>query len=253
MKKMIFLCLFSINFLYSQVLEIKNIKDIKKHLNKYDLVLFDLDNTIMEPVQEIGSDQWFNYILKKHENCGLDKAAALKESLKDWYEVQAITKVKLVEDEIRDILENIQNKKTYLMGLTTRDHSFSLAAIKQLDSLKIDLSKTAPAKKNIYFENGVLYKKGILFAKGIEKGAVLEQFLKKIKFKPKSVVFIDDKLKHLNEVEKFCEKLKIKFLGIRYGYLDEKVKNLSSIICDIQHKNLKNILSDEDAKKLIVK
>ena len=139
------------------------------------------------------------------------------------------------------------------MGLTTRDHSFSLAAIKQLDSLKIDLSRTAPKKETLYFENGVLYKKGILFAKGIEKGRVLEQFLKRINFNPKSVVFIDDKLKHLDEVEKFCEKSKIKFLGLRYGYLDEKVKNFQMFIADMQHKNLKNILSDEDAKKLIAR
>ncbi|KKK55230.1 hypothetical protein LCGC14_3076640, partial [marine sediment metagenome] len=113
--------------------------------------------------------------------------------------------------------------------------------IKQLDSLKIDLSKTAPKKENLYFKNGVLYKKGILFAKGIEKGRVLDQFLKKINFKPKSVIFIDDKLKYLDEVEKFCKKLKIKFLGLRYGYLDKKVNNLQGFICDIQHKNLKKI------------
>lgn len=253
MKKLFFLVLFSFTSLFSQILEIKNIKEIKKHLNKYELIIFDLDNTIMEPIQQLGSDQWFYHQMKKHEMCGLDKSKALDATLKDWYEIQAITKVKFVEKDIKNILENLQKKNFIVMGLTTRGYSFSLAAIKQLDSLKVDLSKTAPIKENLYFENGVLYKKGILFAKGMDKGRVLDQFLKKINFIPKSVVFIDDKVKHLNEVDKFCENLKIKFLGLRYGYLDEKIKNFQVLICDRQHKNFKNILSDEEAKKMIVK
>ncbi|NGX35111.1 MAG: hypothetical protein K1060chlam1_01481 [Candidatus Anoxychlamydiales bacterium] len=251
MKKLFFLVLFSFSSLFSQILEIKNIKEIKKHLNKYELIIFDLDNTVMEPIQQFGSDQWFYHQIKRYEMNGLDKSVALEETLKDWYEIQAITIVKLVEKDIKNILENLQKKKALVMGLTTRDHNFSLAAIKQLDSLKIDLSETAPKKENLYFENGALYKKGILFAKGMDKGKVLDQFLKKINFTPKSVVFIDDKLKHLNEVDKFCENLKIKFLGFRYGFLDEKVKNLQMLICDMQHENFKNILSDEEAKKRI--
>jgi len=253
MKTITVLFIFSFSCLFSQILEIKNIKEIKKHLNKYELVLFDLDNTIMEPIQELGSDQWFNYQFKKYENSGLDRNVALDTALLDWYEIQAITKVKFVEKDIKTILDNLHKKNTLVMGLTTRDHSFSLAAIKQLDSLKIDLSKTAPKKETFYFENGVLYKKGILFAKGIEKGKVLAQFLKKIKFMPKSIVFIDDKLKHLDEVEKFCDKFKIKFLGLRYGYLDEKVKNFQGLVCDMQYKKLKNILSDAEAEKLNIK
>ncbi|NGX52802.1 MAG: hypothetical protein KR126chlam5_01107 [Candidatus Anoxychlamydiales bacterium] len=253
MKKIFFLMIFSFSSLFSQILEVKNIKEITTYLNKYELLLFDLDNTIMEPIQELGSDQWFFHQMKKYENSGLDKNQALEKTLIDWHEIQAITKVKLVEKDIKNILENLQMKNTLVMGLTTRDSDFSLAAIKQLDSLKIDFSKTAPKKETFYFENGVLYKKGILFAKGIEKGRVLDQFLKKINFKPKSVVFIDDKLNHLDDVEKFCKKSKIKFLGLRYGHLDEKVKNFQGFICDLQHKNLKNILSDEEAKKLIVK
>lgn len=251
MKKIIILLLFAFSSLSAQVIEIKNIKQAKKHLNKYDLILFDLDNTIMEPIQQLGSDQWFFHRMKDFENSGLNKNAALKATLHEWYEIQAITKVQFVEKDIKGIIEKLQNKNFLVMGLTTRDYEFSLAAIKQLDALKIDLSKTAPKKENIYFDNGVLYKNGILFAKGIEKGKVLKQFLKKIEFSPKSIVFIDDKLKNLTEVEKFCASLKIKFLGFRYGYLDEKVKNLQMFICEAQHKHLKNILSDEEAKKLI--
>ncbi|NGX62877.1 MAG: hypothetical protein KR126chlam6_00279 [Candidatus Anoxychlamydiales bacterium] len=251
MKKIAVLLILFVSFCSAQILEVKNIKETKKHLKKYDLVLLDLDNTVMEPVQQLASDQWFFHQMKSHQVNGLDFKKALDQTLSQWYEVQAITKVRLVEQDIKDLIEKLQNKNTLIMGLTTRGVELSLAAIKQLDSLDIDLLKTAPRKEKIYFETGSFYNKGILFANGINKGKVLESFFKKIEFYPKSIVFIDDKLHHLNEVKTFCSDANIKFLGLRYGYLDEKVKNFDKTISDVQYKNLKNIISDKDAKKMI--
>jgi len=251
MKKIAIFLIIIFNFCSAQIIDIKNIKETKKHLKKYDLVLFDLDNTIMEPVQQLASDQWFFHQMKSHEINGLDYKKALDQTLAQWYEVQAITKVKLVETDVKDLIEKLQNKNTLIMGLTTRGVELSLAAIKQLDSLGIDLLKTAPKKEKMYFETGSFYNKGILFTNGINKGKVLENFFKKIDFYPKSIVFIDDKLHHLNEVKNFCSNSNIKFLGFRYGYLDEKVNNFDKTISDIQYKNLKNIISDKAAKNMI--
>ena len=246
-KIFIFLMLIFTN-LFGKVIEIKNIKEVKKEIKKYSLVIFDLDNTIMEPVQHLGSDQWFFHRIKHHEKNGLDFKESLERTLHEWYEIQAITKVKLVEKDIKNLIENLQKDNIAIMGLTTRDVDFSLAALKQLKSLDISLDKSSLHKQNIFFENGILYKNGILFANGMNKGHVLDQFFKKIDFLPKSVVFIDDKLKHLTEVENFCKKVDVKFLGFRYGYLDEKVKNFDKNIADIQHKKLK-ILSNKEAKR----
>ncbi len=249
MKKHIIFILFC-NFLFAQVIEIKNISDTND-LDKYNLVIFDLDNTILEPVQLLGSDQWFCNRLKKYENDGLDAKKALDKTLLEWYEIQSVTQVKLVENEIKNLIENLQNKKIKIMGLTTRNVDFAFASIKQLDALDIDLCKTAPYKKNLFFENGLVFKKGILFADGKNKGMVLKCFFKKIGFFPKSIVFIDDKLKHVLDVEDFCKTYKIKFLGYRYGFLDEKIKNFDSKICNIQLNTFKSILSDDEAIKML--
>jgi len=254
MKKIFFLIfLFLHTLAFAQVVEIKKIKQIAPHLKKYHLIIFDLDNTIMEPAQLLGSDQWFFHRMQKHESDGFDIKKALDKTLLEWYEIQAITKVKLVEKDVKKIIRHLQNKNVLVMGLTTRDLHFSYSAMKQLDSLDIDLSKTAPYKENLYFDNGVLFNKGILFASGKNKGDVLKQFLNKIEFLPKSVIFIDDKLKHINEVDKFCREKEIKFLGFRYGALDEKIKNFDSQVANIQHKYFQSILSDEDAKRMLIK
>lgn len=249
MKKLIFFILFC-NFLFAEVIEIKNISETSD-LDKYHLVIFDLDNTILETAQLLGSDQWFYHRLKKYENDGLDSKNALDKTLLEWYEIQSITQVKLVEKDIKNLIENLQNRKIKVMGLTTRNVDFAFASIKQLDSLNINLCKTAPYLENLVFENGQIFKKGILFADGKNKGMALKYFFEKIGFFPKSIVFIDDKLKHVLEVEDFCKTYKIKFLGYRYGFLDEKIKNFNSQISNIQHNNLKNILSDEEAIKML--
>lgn len=253
MKKIIiFIFVIFCNFLFAQVFEIKNISEAKD-LDKYQIVIFDIDNTILEPVQLLGCDKWFDYTLEKYVNEGLVLKEAFDKTLLEWYEIEAITKVKVVENEIKNLIDNLQNKKIIIFGLTTRGIELALACIKQLDSLGINLDKTSPYDKAIFFENGVVYKKGIIFADGKNKGETLKMFFNKIGFFPKSIAFIDDKLKNVLQVEDFCKSFQIKSVGYRYGFLDEKNKHFNSKICDIQHKNFKNILSDEEAIKLLNK
>lgn len=83
----------------------------------------------------------------------------------------------------------MQNKKIKIIGLTTRGTESAFSSLKQLDTLEIDLSKTAPYKKNLFFENGIMFKKGILFADGNNKGKALKSFFSKIGYFPKSIVF----------------------------------------------------------------
>lgn len=247
MKKLfIFLFLLLGNYVLAQIVEIKKISETKD-LDACQLIIFDLDNTILEPVQLLGSDQWFYHTLRQYEREGMDSKDALEKVFVQWYEIQAITKVKLVENKTKDLIESLQSKKIKLMGLTSRNPDFALASIKQLNSLEIDLGKTAPYKKDLFFENGMVFRKGILFSQGKNKGKALKCFFSKIGFFPKSAVFIDDKLKHVAEVEDFCKTYKIRFIGYRYGYLDDKIKNFNYEIPNIQYRNLKNILSDEQA------
>jgi hypothetical protein len=75
-------CLILISFLicfssgFTKIIEINELKQAEKHIDRETLVIFDLDNTLMETSQTLGSNQWFEhridyYYVKKgqeHQN-----------------------------------------------------------------------------------------------------------------------------------------------------------------------------------------
>lgn len=71
------------NFIFGEIVEITKINEIGD-LDKYQLIIFDLDNTIVRPIQLLGSDEWFYHTLKKYEDEGLDPDSAYK---KNFYSV----------------------------------------------------------------------------------------------------------------------------------------------------------------------
>jgi hypothetical protein len=249
-KYLFFIIFFVITKIYPEIIEIKNIIEINEYLKKADLVIFDIDNTILEKSQTLGSDQWFDFMVEKYIKDGMSVEDAFYKVQLFWYEIEAITKVNLVEEEIKTIIARLQKNNVKVIGLTTRGFDLSFSAIRQLDSLSVDLQKTAPLKNNIASDE-LFYRKGIIFANGIDKGMVLDRFCKKINFAPKFIIFVDDKKKNLLALENYCSKNKIGFLGFRYGYLDEKRKFFDVNIANAQAKNFPNILSDEKAKELI--
>lgn len=261
MKKNIYFVLVFLQacLLNAQIVETKKMEQILSHISPDTLVIFDLDNTLLEPVQELGSDQYYYSRIQDLVKQGHDTVEARKKALREWSTLQCATHVKLCEPGSDKIVKEIQDKKIMTMGLTTRGLGMSTRTIEQLESLNIDLTKTAPSQEEFHFMNansakevhGVLYKSGILFTAGTDKGEALRKFLEKSHTHPKAIVFINDKESHLSEVEKYAEAHKIPFIGLRYGYTDEKVKNFRKDLADIQREHFGKILSNEEAEKLL--
>ena len=209
----------------------------------------------MEPVQQLGSDQWFYYYYKKCLEEGLGNEEALYKSLRQWAAIQGFTQMQLVEPEVKDVINDLQAIKCVTMGMTTRDISLCLCTLDQLRVLGIDLHKTAPSKREYYLRNqgSILFRKGVLFTSGTHKGKALLKTLRKLGHNPKGIVFINDKRANIKPVEEECAVKGIKFTGLRYSYLDDKVANFNARIADVQHKNFGYILSDSQAEKVLSK
>lgn len=226
------------------------------YIDKDTLVIFDIDNTIMETKQTLGSNQWFEYRIGVYKSKGMNEFDALENALHEWMAAQHITEVKLVEPCISDFIKDLQEKNITIIGLTTRGLGLSTCTFHQLQRLSVDLSKTSPSQKEIHFINGkegVLFRKGILFTAGTQKGKALDTLLSQIGFHPKKILFINDKRKHLEAVEIVYEDSNTVFTGLRYGYLDEKVKNFAPEIADLQFSQFGQIISDAKAKKILEK
>lgn len=74
--------------LRASIIETTYISEVVKHLSPDTLIIFDIDNTLMEPVQEMGSDQWFRNQIEHHRNNGLCDTDPLETALSEWSSVQ---------------------------------------------------------------------------------------------------------------------------------------------------------------------
>lgn len=253
----LFLCLAAISydFLQGEIFEVKKFKEIERYVNPETLVIVDIDDTLLIPVQTLGTDVWFLDRFEHHLQLKKDSTIALDRALAEWEAVRHLTKVKIVEEGSNKIIDELQKSGNVVMGLTTQGLALATRTVMQLQTLTIDLSRTAPSKQDHYFingKNGVLYRHGILFTSGTSKGDALIKLFDIINYHPKHVVFINDKKTHLHDVEKSLELKNINFIGLRYSYSDERVANFSKEIAEIQwcHSTFDHILSDEEAVAL---
>ena len=253
-KSLFLLCfLFAPLLVQAEIIEIPHMNELHKHLQSNMLVIFDIDNTLIEPTQELGTYQWFQHRIKDYRSYGFDKEAALEKALREWTAIQSITKVKIVEAGTAEIIKNLQLLEMPIIGLSSRGLGLSTRTVEQLELVNIDLSETAPSQEEFLFmnERGVLFRKGILFTAGTNKGMALKKFLDYTNCRPSSILFINDELFPLKSVESMCNQENIPFVGLRYSYLDEKVKNFRKQIAEVQFYFFGHILSDDAAQRIL--
>jgi|GEM_PF-243948 len=240
--------LFFFSSLSAEIIEIKKIEQCNKHIQPDMLLVFDIDNTLMETAQTLGSDQWFSYRIEENIKRGMLKREAAMVALAEWVSIQNKTKVKLVEPVTAAFVEKLQKNGWKVVGLTSRGLELAAKTIEQLKSIGIDFTKAAPASREIIFDDDRFYRDGILFCSGTNKGSLLFQFFNQVGCQPKKILFVDDKEKYLREVEKDCLQHQIPFLGIRYGFLDEKIKNFKPQVANEEWKCFGNLIGDDEAE-----
>ncbi len=256
-----FVCLFTTFLIFMSemlsaiIIETAHFSDIVPYANSKTLILLDIDDTLLLPTQTLGTDIWFQYRIKQNLDKGLSDSLALEKSIAEWESIRLISEVKVVEEGIASIIKNLQSKNFNLMGLTTQGLALATCTVNQLNSLEIDLSKTAPSCDDHYFINkhGVLFRKGILFTAGTPKGDALLKLLDIIDISPERIVFINDKATHLKDVEDAVTSKGFEFIGLRYNYGDARVAQFSKEIADVQWScsTFEHILSDDEAAKLL--
>lgn len=238
--------------LSAKIVEVSSVKELPGFLEKEMLVILDIDNTILQTAQLLGSDQWFDHRINEYQAL-MSREEAFEKTYGEWLAIECLTKVKLVEEQTAALISKLQQEGYTIMALTTRSVDLCFCTLRQFKSLGIDLSITPPSHGDFFFLNQrpLLYRRGILFTDGTNRGAALLKFLQKIHYSPKSILFINDKEVQLKEVESICKKTATPFVGLRYGYLDQKVKEFDGKLAQMQFEQLGSILSDDEAKKKI--
>ena len=242
--------------LKAEIIETSDITQITSHISQGTLVLLDIDNTIIQLTQTLGTPEWFSAFYKKRRALNISHEHAMKETVNIYLRVNEISAAKPVDLNTGIIIRNLQEQGIVILGLTSRDDSLYKATINHLKPTSINFNVGKFQDYQLKLQTGAKSKvhNGIIFSGGKHKGECLEEFLSAVNWSPKKIVFVDDQLKAIQEVESAAVKNNTDYIGVRYGYLDDKAKNLNLDIAEIQLAHLEktgHILSDEDALSLL--
>jgi hypothetical protein len=209
----------------AQIYEIETIEQVQNYL-KHDqkqLVAFDIDNTLLCPEQDLGSDQWFSYLLKQKLQAGLNINDAVNQILPTYLHIQNHISLIPTEADLAQKIKVIETICNHTICLTARSLKLIPNTLKQLklNQLNFCVPEINHACLELPCESH--YEEGVLFCSNNCKGSVLIKFLQACHYKPELIILVDDKLHNLQSVAKQLNNCNINFIGLRYTGCDQRV------------------------------
>jgi len=239
MKKILFtLLLIKATIVHALIIESSDIHSVFHHVydthhHKEILVVFDIDNTIGHVKDGFGGDEWFTAMVKEQLAQGNAIHAADGEILPIYLSIQKSIWLDPVQPETQKMIRFLQDVGIAVIALTSRSLIIKERTFEQLAHMNIDFSLNTLYKTQfdltMYNEAHLAahYENGIIFSSQNDKGELLVHFFSAIDYHPKKVIFVDDKLKYVEQVERAMNNVNIPYIGIRYSHLDFKVKNFN--------------------------
>jgi len=266
----------------SVVHKVANLDLLKKEMQQMDkdrLVVFDIDQTLV--VAAGHHDNWSNKKAQVIWKPLLDKLSLYMKATGDiglWKKL-ILSPKRLLDPTVLSIIDDMKQKSAKIIALTAavtgsvgsirrfEDHRFN-----DLKSLDVDFSDTVRAypdititelshlkdspmaQKNKNFLKHPVFYKGILLTAKYEKGEVLKAFLDKINWWPKKIIFIDDHLKYLKDVQRVAKDKGVDFVGLYYRAAEKAHIDIDPKVAAFQIYYLiehKKWVSAQKAKKLM--
>lgn len=239
----------------AKIIETSSFSDVIPLVDENTWLVLDLDHTIYEGKEALGHSDWISNIIdKKVEEEGLTLQESIDISYPEWIQAKKRSSVKPVEEGFIRALLDIQKSNIVIMGLTQQRPDLAPVTIRDLFSLDWSFLPTAPSSNtfNIPTIRPVTYTEGILFVGDYnKKGETFCKFLAIIGQKPLKIVFMDDKRKHVEEMEQACNEQGIDYIGIHYTAINFSEKVYYPEIAELQRKLMYQTISNEAARLLI--
>jgi hypothetical protein len=204
----------------SSVVAVKSIAEVEAFLLpaiagdvRGTLLVLDIDNTIFQAQQEKGHANTFY----EHVKNGVHPVDAYDQ----WEREQENCPVVAVEDVTPGWIRQRQAEGVHVIGLTSRRITIAEATARQLSSIGVDLSVTAPLlaadEGDEQYALRRMYVSGVLYASiDKDKGAVLAEFLQYQPVQHRSVVMVDDLKKNIRSVDDAMHRAQVPFVGAFY-------------------------------------
>jgi FMN phosphatase YigB (HAD superfamily) len=255
MKKSLLALTLCLNLaLFGEVRDIERLDAILPEIDKKTLVLFDLDETLIEVPIMLGGKAWRRYARALLERTySEEKATELHDKL--TYLLAKKVPFIAIEENAADSLEKIEEKGGLAFGFTARGrhHWYDMPAA---DGEELGLLHTRQAGFSFKqsFDDPLFshrsYSCGIFFAYPLEdKGELLLELFALTDFRPAKLVFIDDKISNVRAVDSAAEQLGIPALCFHYRQID-LYRHFDPLVAHIQLERFLqdgSVLSDSQA------
>ena len=206
-------------------------------------LVLDLDNTVMEPIDALGGDQWFYSLMKFCSQPGVNKDVLFISAITLYNAVQEHIKIKPVEVQTAYLIRALQDIGIPVIALTARSVCIKNETNRQLADIGIDFEiDPIIVRKHTRAKLKHMYHEGIIYCDGKNKGEALGHFFKSCRITPQHVVMLDDKQSHLENVAFVMKQMKIRFHGLRYSFLDDQLHQFDHQAANKQLRSLKERL-----------
>lgn len=246
--------------------QIEQLQTILEKATPDTLVIFDVDEVLVYPTNliqlQVASPFWEATMADIEKRLGKSQRDLLHSIMllqSHW---------KLTDAAFPDIIKNLQKRNIQVLALTSfrRGEMGNIQSIEDWRSLQLkkydmDFSITAGLPKS-YFEINILknsdgtkkpvYREGIIYTDLHSKSTVLASFLEQTHLNPREIIFIDDRMSNIQDLEIFCKNINIGYIGIHDDRILKKYFSFDENLGRYQFHYLEHHhiwLSDNDARK----
>ncbi|MDP1836512.1 MAG: DUF2608 domain-containing protein [Chlamydiales bacterium] len=246
------LCFTTVN---GEIIECQRLKEILPYVEEDTLVVFNINNVLTVAYQDAGSTPWAEeHIARLSKEKNISKPHATNLFIPLWHHILVNTDVELFDPDAEAMVNYLQENGVKVLALTNRYTEMAYSTHRNMRSVGIDFARTAPFPEDCWIKEATSpskYIEGIIFNGLLNfKGDTLATFLKQIDYRPKKLIYIEDKLKHLSQVQKCIQDMGIPFLGIHFGALALQRESYQPELAALQVRFFEDILDDQSAKNI---
>lgn len=213
----------------------KTANEVLNHLDKLpqsSIIFFDIDDTIITPASK-------TFRAKPHNQL-IDDIKKNKQKYTNYHEIvsnwRLQRKIMLLDKDWPNVINHLKLQFP-VYALTKMDsgkfgniESMEQWRYKELKSLKIEFSENNKIVSNAGFLHGIFY------TAELSKSQTLDKYFPTLN--ATTIVLVDDRIEHLEDVKNFCDAHHIKFIGILFKGLGTLTDKPDPAIAEFQREHL---------------
>lgn len=234
------------------MIEIQELSEIVYYVDQPEtLVFFDIDNTLLESSQQLGSIPWAEHVMRECEKEGATPQEAGRKMMDDWHNLLPYLRVKPVDPRTPEVVQDLCARGAHVLCLTAREPFAADATCMHLQSIGVELATPISGQQEYSFSSDLpngFYDRGILYSTLLLKKAdLLLQFIQRNHLESYNVLFIDDKAHNLEPVERTLADAGIVCQAFHFTGANDRFALFNPSIAELQYQALPHFLSNEEA------